>query len=1259
MYLKSVKARGFKSFGRPVEFGFEPGITVVVGPNGSGKSNIADAIVWAMGEQSPSALRGASMQDIIFTGSDKLAPAGMAEVEITFDNSSGQMPIEFSDVTVSRRVYRDGESAYFINRSACRLIDVAELLSDAGLGRDSHSIISQGKVDAILESKPEERRAHIEEAAGLGKFKKRRRRAELKLQAVNRNLERLADVEEEVRAQLRPLKRQATAAERSASLDLQIARARARLHQGRLELLNAELGGAEDASHQAAEMRAEIEEKLAATASDRRATEELMSQSLQAHKQLADRFYSLKSRRDGLETRSEALGGRRDMIAQGTKRAEARIENLKGQIERVRAELRRAETERSEGEARMKLLETELELSQQGLARLEEEAGLRRQATEEKNRRIGELTALKDRYQHQIDYLSQRREKLTGQIERAMLEAESHRRELTGLEQSSGLLEEKLAGWREKAAAAESSLSASVEQQAVLEGERQDLASELRRVAEDLQIAKSRLTFIQGSEEERSGFPPAAKHLSETHGISALFDLVVVEAGYERAVSAILGSTFFALVAGNIGEANSILREAMEAKLGSVELLLPQPGPVTDRREGEEYLIDHVAIPDAAVAGILRGLLSGVRIVDELNGFAGSSGDGVWVTRDGIVYHAGKRLLSYRVEQAASAVLRQRNERAQLEEEKLQAESRHAELEAEIARLDARLAETSAPRGEAEETVRRCVHEIEELEGSLASSGRRRQVLEQQAQIGEASRAQLEGELLKIEEELAEAQARLEDTLAKLAQAGSRMEKTEEQSDRVFTTNLEQNQNDSSSAAEAAVSRPVTEMTDEELTAARHAISARVTELQISSARYRERERVAAVAIGRTGPQLRRLERELAATTFELDAYRRLAPRCEQLLETIARLLTAFGAVLGRVGEELKTGEEEANRHSDALKRLSQAEAALQQELHLASDATTQREVGVTRLRDQVAEQESKLAALQSRFPDAALEEEAAATAEELPEVESQIERLERRRELIGPVNPLAQQEYEEMLERQKFLEEQRADLEASLKELKGLIRELTSRIESNFAQTFEAVQRNFTEVVATLFPGGEGRLSLVEPPAQAVLTQAGPADEEGYVAEEPEEEEAPAESFSGDRRGIEITVKPARKAVKSLSLLSGGERSLVAVAFLFAIFLARPAPFYILDEVEAALDDLNIDRLLNMLRRYQTRTQFLVITHQKRTMEVADVLYGVSMGADGTSTVLSRKMPEREDPPAGEPDDADPAADSETGTFDREAVVA
>jgi chromosome segregation protein len=643
-----------------------------------------------------------------------------------------------------------------------------------------------------------------------------------------------------------------------------------------------------------------------------------------------------------------------------------------------------------------------------------------------------------------------------------------------------------------------------------------------------------------------------------------------------------------------------------------VEFILPgDASPAyANRQPGEDYLIDHVKFPQEW-AGHVAPPLAGVRVADDPAEMgAPGSRPGTWVTRDGVVYRSGRRLLSYKADPPSSVVLKQRNERRHLEEERQSAEAQYEELENRLAGLHLEFEELDARRAQAEKALHDVLQERREAEGTAAATQRQQRVLEQEIELKEASREHLSAEEAKLDEELDDTRRRQEETERALAE----VRQTE---------------------------TPAGVTSDEELAASRMTLSHEVTDLKITAARVRERERVAGHAIERSGPVLERLQRDLAATSYQLAAFRRLMPVCTELLAAMEGLMRVYGGVSQDLALQLKAGEEQAEQHSAGLRELSQAEAELQQELSQASNATTDCEVSVTRLRDQAADQSAHLEKLFERYPEAGLAEEEAAAAEELDEVEAHIERLERRRELIGPVNPLAQQEYEEMLERQEFLTEQRTDLENSLEELSGLIKELTDRIENSFAATFAAVRDHFSDVVATLFPGGEGRLTLTQEDLPEI-------DADGEVVEdEVEGEGGGASGVTIERRGIEISVKPARKAVRSLSLLSGGERSLVAIAFLFAIFLAKPAPFYILDEVEAALDDVNIDRLLGMLRRYQNRTQFIVITHQKRTMEVADTLYGVSMGADGTSKVLSRKM-KRDDSEsaAPEPEAASGSAD-------------
>ncbi|MHB1382536.1 MAG: AAA family ATPase, partial [Thermoleophilia bacterium] len=924
--------------------------------------------------------------------------------------------------------------------------------------------------------------------------------------------------------------------------------------------------------------------------------------SLTDHKRMAARFYGLKSQLDNLGHRRIAVEERGEMLTQAAGRADGRIGYLKGQIERAATELKLAHDDHRDQQARLLELEAELSAHQEKLAGLEQEIGRRQRASEEKTRQVGELKALRDRYSHQLEYLNQRMQKIEASLERDRAKAEAGVAELEQTREHCRGEEAAMVECRTDNGAAEAAFRLLENRCAAVERQRQEVRSGLRRVAEDLQIAKARLTFISDSDRDRSGFPPAAKKVSEDFGVRALVDLIDVEPGYEKAVSAVLGSALFALAARDIRAAEEMLAAAREARLGSVEFMLAGPAGAAGANAAGDRLLDHVTIPPEAA--YIIPLLQGVRFFEELVDAEGQSA-GSWVTRDGVVYNADRRLLSYKADPPSSVVLKQRNERRHLEQERDEADSLRQELESKLARLSSDLEQLDGERNRAEQRHRDAAGRLREAENRLTGAERRSSVLEQELELMKTSQAHLATEKESLQAEQQEAGRRLQEAETALAEAQPR------------------------GAGDI-------EVDDETLAAQRHALVQQVTDLQIAAARARERERVSAATIERTGPALERLRRDRDIAAMQLAAYTAYSPACERLLTVVNGLMEAHGRVAARLEAELKEAEELSNLQSGSLRQLSQAETGLQQELSRASDMTTSREVNVTRLRDHFEDLEARLKAITERNPGAGIEELEAATEDELEEVESHVERLMRRRELIGPVNPLAQQEYEEMLERQQFLEEQRSDLEKSLKELNSLIRELTSKIEVAFTTTFDKVQGYFREVVTTLFPGGEGRLTMTEDGADD-------DDEESVEAEE-----AAVAGTTRDRRGIEISVKPARKAVRSLSLLSGGERSLVAIAFLFSIFLARPAPFYILDEVEAALDDQNITRLLGMLRRYQDQTQFIVITHQKRTMEVADVLYGVSMGEDGTSKVLSRRMAEGASGPDGdtrEEEDREPAA--------------
>jgi chromosome segregation ATPase len=758
VHLSSITIKGFKSFPERTRLEFAPGVSVIVGPNGCGKSNITDAVLWSMGEQSPLAVRGQSMQDMIFAGGDGESPRRYAEVEVVLDNGDGDGG-DFSEISIKRRLDRNGDGEYRLNGARCRLVDVIEALSEANLGNEMHSVISQGRVEEIVHSRPRERRLLVEEAAGLGKHRKRRRRAQLKLERTQDNLDRALDVEREARSRLRPLKQQAQAADIHARLERESAELRGRLLASELYTHAAELSGAELAAAKAREARQEVEGELATVAKRRTEIEEHLADRDRERTAEWGRLTATRAAHERLSVRAEALAVRR-----------------------------------------------------------------------------GELTAELER-------------------ERAALGA----------------------------------------------------------LVEDV------------SQADDGGDP--------------------VGSGLRR-----------------IGSA---LDEAIDAHRSA-----------TAAASDSDRASDVARVRDAA-------------------------------------------------ERAASGARR--------------------------------------------------------VEGLL---GKRRQ--------------------------------------------------------------------DS-------------------------------------------------------------LEGRIVAATAVLE-------RMDVLLEVAAGARDAVGERAAAM-ERRMLAQGDAEDFTAQLRECSQAEAGLQSRLHSTAETLTEAEVRAAHLRDRRDEAAAELDRVAKVLGS---EVEAATETLDTPEreeIERKLERLARRREALGPVNPLAEREYAEALEHVEQLAEQRADLDAALAELDGLISDTDRKITTAFEETFEAAQRNFEELVEHLFPGGRGRLRLVDERSPKLVLGGGDSDAE--KAEEPESEESDADAS----RGIEIEVTPAGKATRRLSLLSGGEKALVALAFVFAVFLARPSPFYILDEVEAALDDANIDRFLQLVRRFSDRAQFVIVTHQKRTMDAADVLYGVSMGKGGITKVISRRL--------------------------------
>jgi len=860
VHLRAIKLRGFKSFPEAVEVRLEPGVAVVVGPNGSGKSNVADALLWASGSLSPHELRAEKPDDVLFAGSPGHAPADFCEVELLFDNEDGALPeLDFSEISIMRRLHRGGEGQYLINRAAVRRTDLVELLADVGLGGSHGSVISQGRVEEILASKPEERRALIEDAAGLGKFKRRRHRAELKLARVQVQVERARDLEAEVKARLRPLALQATAAERAEKLRGEIAGLRARLAELDLAGVDERLAEVEERRTAAGLERTHVNERLEALLTERNRVEEELASAAGRGEGATSALYRLRSAGERLELRRDAA---RELT------------------ERLRAEPLLPRTR----------------------------SNPQREALRERAR-----------------------------------------------------------------------------------------------------LARERLAALEHSLAEREGLPPAARALAE-EGERLALSLLEVDSGYERAVAAALAGRAAALMAPDPGAALGLLERAREAGLGNLGVLVP-------RRPVARSAIP--PLPGAEpLAAHARALPGGERVAQLLMD--------VWLAEPDDLARAETGIL-----------------------------------------------------------VTRAGHCFDADRGELWFTG----------ETAEAVLLQLD--------------------------------------------------------------------------ARRRALAAEADELERQADELPEQ-----------------------APAIPLEPLAALAERLVRALEGASALAGRFEAPLRA---RVDAGSTRAGALAAELRRLGGEEA----EVRRAAAEVGERAGGIDVER---ARLEGEAAEARRRLEDAGAEP---AEGDDRGELAERIERLERRRETLGQVNPLAKEEYEREKERLTELVEQREDLEASLKELEELRTELAETVERRFDETFAAVSEHFAEVAATLFPGGEGRLRLTEPNA----------DETGSQAE----------------HGVEIELRPVGKRVTRLSLLSGGEKALGAISFLFALFLARPCPFYLLDEVEAALDDANIGRFVELLRRYSDSAQFIVVTHQKKTMEAADVLYGVTMAGDGVSQIVSRRLPREE----------------------------
>lgn len=1180
MYLKQLTLRGFKSFASATTLVFEPGITCVVGPNGSGKSNVVDALSWVMGEQGAKTLRGGKMEDVIFAGTAKRAPLGRAEVELTIDNSDGALPIEYSEVTITRTMFRSGGSEYAINGAAARLLDVQELLSDSGIGREMHVIVGQGQLDAILQATPESRRGFIEEAAGVLKHRKRKEKALRKLDATKANLERLGDLVSELQRQLKPLGRQAQAARKAAVIQAELRDAKARLL-------------ADDLAQAQAKLAAELADEAAAAEARARAEREV-SAALEAEEAAETHLKATAAHFDAMQEQWYALAGLRERVTTTVSIAAERMRAGEAQpaLEVGGRDPEVLEAEAAELAARERELAAQVDAARSALS----DATLRRTGAEH------EHAAAEQSYSAALRAIADRREglaRLTGRVNsiRSRLEASDEEMARLAARRDEALGRADEAGGRYVATeaslaglgASESDLDEAYEQAAAAVAELEAEAATLRSAEADTTrrraALEARIEALDLLTRRKDG---TADLLDAGHDdvVGRLSDLLEVEAGWEAAAAAALRGMAEAVVVHSLDGAVKASRFLADSELGRAPLLVSgAPRHAVEIPGDGTSLLDLVRAPDH-LAGALDRLLGAavaVETADEATRVVSRHPHAVAVTRDGDLFSA------WLVEGGSAAAPSLLEVQAQLAEARDDLEESRQEAERQRFRaqeIAARLAEAKRGESEALSALHASDAELaavaEQLNAHRQTQATARREAERLAEAMETARAAR----TRDEEQLAELTARLE---AAAAEGDDTEPDPAERDDKAAEARR---------ARQAEMEARLALRTAEEQV---KAIAGRADSL----ARAAQHERQSRAKARARAEQLRR-EAEVAA------AVHRAAQVLAERVDTARRLASAAREAADQARREAESATTRA-RHTakaaaarlDEIVRGAHRDEMVRIELRMRVEQLADRALHDLGMEadDLVAEYGPDRSIPVLTRPDGSAltedDEQPPPVAYDRAQQTARLRAAERNLAVLGRVNPLALEEFEAMTARHQFLAEQLDDLKRTRADLLDIVEEVDRRVQEVFEAAYRDVEASFRDVFSRLFPGGEGRLVLTDP---------------------------------GDwlTTGVDVEARPAGKQVKRLSLLSGGERSLVAVAFLVALFIARPSPFYILDEVEAALDDANLGRLLSIYEELRASSQLIVITHQKRTMEIADSLYGVTMRGDGISTVVSQRLHER-----------------------------
>ncbi|MEV1287294.1 chromosome segregation protein SMC [Micromonospora sp. NPDC049679] len=1187
MYLKSLTVKGFKSFASATTLKLEPGITCVVGPNGSGKSNVVDAIAWVLGEQGAKALRGGKMEDVIFAGTAGRAPLGRAEVTLTIDNTDGALPIDYTEVSITRRMFRSGESEYEINGNSCRLLDIQELLSDSGIGREMHIIVGQGRLDGMLHAKPEDRRAFIEEAAGVLKHRKRKEKALRKLDAMQINLNRLTDLTAELRRQLKPLGRQAEVARRAQGIQADLRDARLRLLADDLATLRSTLDKEIADETAVRERREQVEEEYTEVQGRLAELEAALAEDAPLLAAAQDTWYKLSALTERFRS-TEQLASERlrhlsvtpddERPGRDPEQLAAEAEKVREHEEELRAALTDDQIRLAEAVEGRQELERQLAQAERALVAAAKAIADRREGLAKLTGQVNSARARTTSAAEEISRLAAAHTDAQARAEKAQAEVDAVAEESTEADRDNADLDARHA----EAVAVHDAAAAMV----------RELSDAERKAEKDAATWKAREEALSMGLRRKDGAGALLARADEVPGLlGSLAAMLTVEPGHEAALAAALGALADAVAVAGIDEATEAMRLLKIQDAGRASLIVGSPdgpgmiGSADALRPalpaGAKWAPDVIQCRDDVRPAVHRALRD-VVLVDDLEAAArvvAANPELRAVTPDGDV--VGAYTAAGGSAKAPSFIEVQ----AAVEE----ARTNRLAAEGAIGDLRDQLAEARAEVAEHKEAVSVAAAAKRAAEGERNAAARRL------AELGAAARS------AKAETE------RLAASRAKAEEARDRdLAGLEELEERLLL----------------AESSPIDEdpSTEERDMLAASLPQARQNEMEVRLAVRTAEERVASIA-GRADSLARQAAAERAAR--ERAAARRAArargaaiARAVELgaraaLTRLAGSLTAAEQTRNAIAQARSAREAELQEVRGAAKRLGGDLDRLTNEVHRDEVARAEQRMRIEQLEAKAAEDfaldvetlVAEYGPLQLVPPTQA--QLAAAAADGKPEPqpvpydrptqEKRAGRAERELALLGKVNPLALEEFAALEERFKFLSDQLEDLKATRRDLLTVVKDVDDRILDVFASAFEDTAREFQQVFTVLFPGGEGRLVLTDP--EDMLTT-----------------------------GVEVEARPPGKKIKRLSLLSGGERSLTAVAMLVAIFRARPSPFYIMDEVEAALDDVNLGRLITLMAQLRDKSQLIIITHQKRTMEIADALYGVTM-RNGVTQVISQRL--------------------------------